>query len=273
MNQIINQAEDMSSKAIENGDDTKELKVLERKIKQVKELYNSTTTNEKLFASVKNRAQLGEAINKLVKANEKYRISKSVTEGYRYDIFVSKNCKLNEAVNDDLVRKVVADANDEYNRYKDETKEPLEYFIGQSADSFGVPFDKWHVFLPDHISEEDEEFKAFKRGYEDNHGPLDEGLFDVAPTNGSNVEEIDAEVVDREEPEATTTQLVPEGMSEEDVEIVNKIDRIAEDICNAIEEVYNIPAREKKPYVAADIIRDLQLVGGEVLADDLEDTP
>ena len=152
-------------------------------------------TAEKLFASVKGRAQLGEAINKLVKANEKYRIAKSVREGYRYDIFVNSTCKLNE------------------------------------------------------------------------------GLFDLTSTDDSNVEVLDGEVVDRETPEATTTQLVPEGMSEEDIEIVNKIDRIAGDICDAIEEVYNIPAREKKPYVAADIIRDLQLVGGEVLADDLEDTP
>ena len=150
---------------------------------------------EKLFASVTGRAQLGEAINKLVKANEKYRIAKSLREGYRYDIFVNSTCKLNE------------------------------------------------------------------------------GLFDLDPVDDSNVEVLDGEVVDRETPEATTTQLVPEGMSEEDIEIVNKIDRIAGDICDAIEEVYNIPAREKKPYVAADIIRDLQLVGGEVLADDLEDTP
>ena len=150
---------------------------------------------EKLFASVTGRAQLGEAINKLVKANEKYRIAKSVREGYRYDIFVNSTCKLNE------------------------------------------------------------------------------GLFDLDPVDNSNVEVLDGELVDRETPEATTTQLVPEGMSEEDIEIVNKIDRIAGDICDAIEEVYNIPAREKKPYVVADIIRDLQLVGGEVLADDLEDTP
>ena len=150
---------------------------------------------EKLFASVTGRAQLGEAINKLVKANEKYRIAKSLREGYRYDIFVNSTCKLNE------------------------------------------------------------------------------GLFDLDPVDDSNVEVLDGEVVDRETPEANTTQLVPEGMSEEDIEIVNKIDRIAGDICDAIEEVYNIPAREKKPYVAADIIRDLQLVGGEVLADDLEDTP
>ena len=152
-------------------------------------------TAEKLFASVTGRAQLGEAINKLVKAKEKYRIAKSLREGYRYDIFVNSTCKLNE------------------------------------------------------------------------------GLFDLTSTDDSNVEVLDGEVVDRETPEATTTQLVPEGMSEQDIEIVNKIDRIAGDICDAIEEVYNIPAREKKPYVAADIIRDLQLVGGEVLADDLEDTP
>ena len=152
-------------------------------------------TAEKLFASVTGRAQLGEAINKLVKAKEKYRIAKSLREGYRYDIFVNSTCKLNE------------------------------------------------------------------------------GLFDLTSTDDSNVDVIDGEVVDRETPEATTTQLVPEGMSEQDIEIVNKIDRIAGDICDAIEEVYNIPAREKKPYVAADIIRDLQLVGGEVLADDLEDTP
>ena len=164
------------------------------KVVESKDRVIENKTAEKLFASVKGRAQLGEAINKLVKANEKYRIAKSVREGYRYDIFVNSTCKLNE------------------------------------------------------------------------------GLFDLDPVDDSNVEVLDGEVVDRETPQATTTQLVPEGMSEEDIEIVNKIDRIAGDICDAIEEVYNIPAREKKPYVAADIIRDLQLVGGEVLADDLEDT-
>ena len=68
---------------------------------------------EKLFASVKDRAQLGEAINKLVKANEKYRIAKSLTEGYRYDIFVNKNFKLDEAVNDDLTPENNSDAEEE----------------------------------------------------------------------------------------------------------------------------------------------------------------
>ena len=173
-----------------------QIKALKAQKKELEDLLKEDVqSKEKLFASVKGRAQLGEAINKLVKANEKYRIAKSLREGYRYDIFVNSTCKLNE------------------------------------------------------------------------------GLFDLDPVDDSNVEVLDGEVVDRETPEATTTQLVPEGMSEEDIEIVNKIDRIAGDICDAIEEVYNIPAREKKPYVAADIIRDLQLVGGEVLADDLEDTP
>ena len=173
-----------------------QIKALKAQKKELEDLLKEDVqSKEKLFASVTGRAQLGEAINKLVKANEKYRIAKSVREGYRYDIFVNSTCKLNE------------------------------------------------------------------------------GLFDLDSPDDSNVEVLDGEVVDRETPEATTTQLVPEGMSEEDIEIVNKIDRIADDICDAIEEVYNIPAREKKPYVAADIIRDLQLVGGEVLADDLEDTP
>ena len=173
-----------------------QIKALKAQKKELEDLLKEDVqSKEKLFASVTGRAQLGEAINKLVKAKEKYRIAKSVREGYRYDIFVNSTCKLNE------------------------------------------------------------------------------GLFDLTSTDDSNVDVIDGEVVDRETPEATTTQLVPEGMSEQDIEIVNKIDRIAGDICDAIEEVYNIPAREKKPYVAADIIRDLQLVGGEVLADDLEDTP
>ena len=173
-----------------------QIKALKAQKKELEDLLKEDVqSKEKLFASVTGRAQLGEAINKLVKANEKYRIAKSVREGYRYDIFVNSTCKLNE------------------------------------------------------------------------------GLFDLDSPDESNVEVLDGEVVDRETPEATTTQLVPEGMSEEDIEIVNKIDRIADDICDAIEEVYNIPAREKKPYVAADIIRDLQLVGGEVVADDLEDTP
>lgn len=188
-NKIINESADLAP-------DCGQIKTLKAQKKELEDLLKEDVqSKEKLFASVTGRAQLGEAINKLVKANEKYRIAKSLREGYRYDIFVNSTCKLNE------------------------------------------------------------------------------GLFDLDSTNGSNVEVIDGEVVDREAPEATTTQLVPEGMREEDVEIVNKIDRIAGDICDAIEEVYNIPAREKKPYVAADIIRDLQLVGGEVLADDLEDTP
>ena len=40
---------------------------------------------------------------------------------------------------------------------------------------------------------------------------LNEGLFDLDPVDDSNVEVLDGEVVDRETPEATTTQLVPEG--------------------------------------------------------------
>ena len=201
MNQIIDQAEDMSSKAIKNGDDTKELKVLERKIKQVKELYNSTTTNEKLLTSVKTRAELGEAINKLVEAKEKYRISKSLTEGYRYDIFVNEDCN--------------------------------------------------------------------------------EGLFDsdkIEVLDNGDAEAVDTELVDQtpsaevNEP-VETTDVVPADMRPEDVEIVEKIDRIATDIIGAIKEAYNVDVSDKKNLIMADIIQDLQLIGGEKVVDDLENTP
>lgn len=162
-----------------NGIDDIDNEILAKVYYQVdrKGLLNEVVS-EKLLTSVKTRAELGEAISKLVSANEKYRIAKSLTEGYRYDVFVNENCKLNE------------------------------------------------------------------------------GLFDLA-----------------KEDEPETTALVPEGMREEDVEIVNKIDRIAEDIANAIENTYGVPAKDKKALIVADIIRDLQLIGGEKLADELEDTP
>lgn len=93
------------------------------------------------------------------------------------------NSELTEGFSEKLVRDVLRDAKDEYDRYRRneapetvEYSEPLEYFIGQSADSFGVPFNKWYIFLPDHISEDDAEFKAFKRGYQDNGGLVNESL-------------------------------------------------------------------------------------------------
>lgn len=174
-----------------------------------KEIENNETNEkenqltEKLLTSVKTRAELGEAINKLVEAKEKYRIAKSLTEGYRYDIFVNENCKLNEDPFDDEIEVV---------------------------------------------------------------------------DNDSNAEEVNTELVDNTpstevvEP-VTTTDIVPEDMNPEDVEVVHKIDRIANDICNAIQETYGVDISDHKNMVVADIIQDLQLIGGNKVADDLENTP
>ena len=60
-------------------------------------------------------------------------------------------------------------------------------------------------------------------------------------------------------------------MRPEDREIVEKINRIATDISTAIQDTYNIEA--PKNLIVADIIQDLQLIGGEKVVDDLENTP
>ena len=159
--------------------------------------------NEKLLVSVKDRAELGEAINKLVEAKEKYRISKSLTEGYRYDIFVNENCKLNEDLFDGEVE-----------------------VVGDDVDAEAT----------------------------------DTELVDNAPST---------EVA---EP-VTTTDIVPADMNPEDVETVQKIDRIANDIVNAIQETYGVDISDKKNLVVADIIQDLQLIGGQKAVDDLANTP
>lgn len=62
---------------------------------------------ERLLTSVKNRADLSKAINKLSESNEKYHIKKSVTEGYRYDIFVDSKSALNETLFDNILAPAV----------------------------------------------------------------------------------------------------------------------------------------------------------------------
>lgn len=93
--------------------------------------------------------------------------------------------------------------------------------------------------------------------------------FGNVPAVVDQPEQVSGEVVDR--PEVTETGLVPPGMSDQDVELVTKINRIADDIKNAIHDSYGIDA--PKNLIAADIIQDLQLVGGAKLVDDLENTP
>lgn len=62
-----------------------------------------------------------------------------------------------------------------------------------------------------------------------------------------------------------------ETVSEEDRVIIQKIQKIAGDICDAIQDVYGIDANPA--IVAADIMQDLKLIGGAVDVRDLADTP
>lgn len=72
-------------------------------------------------------------------------------------------------------------------------------------------------------------------------------------------------------PEVSTTDVVPADMDARDVEVVTKIMRIASDIANAVSQHYHIEADPR--LIVADIMCDLQLVGGKLNPNDLPDTP
>ena len=339
---------------------------------------NVEKVNEKLLTSVKTRAELGEAINKLVEAKEKYRIAKSLTEGYRYDIFVNEDCKLDESKIPDITYNEakkyfgkdyigIESLGDKHigiiyhdNRLGDddyENEQETEYaiddeghilnildgtrlvegldekladsnncivkatFEGKYNNDFYVKdlnntHDTRDIPLTFYIRELDKDFTftiykedAYKfteqealkikdriNTFKDNglvnvtiedynsNGNIKEGLFDsdkadeIEVLDDGDAEEVDTELVDQtpstevNEP-VETTDIVPDDMRPEDIEIVEKIDRIATDIIGAIQEAYGVDVSDKKNLIVADIIQDLQLIGGEKAVEDLENTP
>ena len=93
----------------------------------------------------------------------------------------------------------------------------------------------------------------------------------LAPEETEEVVEVEPdEIIDA--PEASEeTAVVPADLSLEEIDVLSKINRIANDICEAIEKYYNIEANPA--LVVADILQDLQLISGRVDINDLEDTP
>lgn len=83
-------------------------------------------------------------------------------------------------------------------------------------------------------------------------------------------ENVEAEIVNgrRHRP---TTSLATTDATEFDTMIVNKVERIADDIHDSIKSNYNVDVPEN--LIVADIIQDLRLVGGAISAQELENTP
>jgi len=68
-----------------------------------------------------------------------------------------------------------------------------------------------------------------------------------------------------------TSSNVTKTISDEDKEIVKKICRISKDICDSIENHYNIEVDPR--FVVSDIIQDLRLISGDLDVNELESTP
>lgn len=67
------------------------------------------------------------------------------------------------------------------------------------------------------------------------------------------------------------SDVVPNNLSEEEINVLGKVSRIANDICEAIKNYYDIEVTPA--LVVADILQDLKLIGGAIDISELEDTP
>ena len=83
-------------------------------------------------------------------------------------------------------------------------------------------------------------------------------------------EYVDAEVVDGRR-HRTSTAVTTQGTTDFDRQVIQKIERIADDIHDSIKNNYDVDV----PYniLVADIVRDLKLVGGAISPEELENTP
>jgi hypothetical protein len=73
-------------------------------------------------------------------------------------------------ITDSEVREVLRDAEDEAKRWGTTDEFPIEYYIGSSVSAAHYPLNSLYIFLPDHVSTEDKEYKDAVRGWKENLG-------------------------------------------------------------------------------------------------------
>lgn len=231
---------------------------------------------EKEIRSFKTRKELGEAIQECKNNNQPYKVTKSLTEGYRYDLLIEeveedKEYRLNaekfakeiKSMSLEEVEDCLADYNFEKTPPEDDVEEmiydtlkarkaelekPVEESLTEDVTKFVNEFD-----IPTIDPELAEELN------EDNN---------MVPFRADpEVEVIDAPVPN----ENAGSDIVPADMRPEDVEIVQKLMRISTDTANAIREHYGIEADPR--LILADMIQDLRLIGGSVRPEELANTP
>lgn len=79
------------------------------------------------------------------------------------------------------------------------------------------------------------------------------------------------EIIDAPDANDDVVDVVPNNLSEEEINVLGKVSRIANDICEAIKNYYDIEVTPA--LVVADILQDLKLISGAIDISELEDTP
>lgn len=79
------------------------------------------------------------------------------------------------------------------------------------------------------------------------------------------------EIIDAPDANDDVADVVPNNLSEEEINVLGKVNRIANDICEAIKNYYDIEVTPA--LVVADILQDLKLISGAIDISELEDTP
>lgn len=183
--------------------------------------------------SFKTRKELKEAIEECENNNKPYSVKRSNKDGYRFDLLIG------EAIEEDVEDSV-------------EEEEVIDEAKNKKASIL-----KWIDTLPT----EDPELDLCE--------DIDNEL-EIVDSPDTEVVEPD-EIIDNTNPDNETTDIVPDNLSEEEINLLGKVNRIANDICEAIYNYYEV---EVSPaLVVADILQDLKLISRAIDISELEDTP
>lgn len=208
--------------------------------------------------SFKTRKELATKLTEYKNNNVPFKVSRSKTEGYRYDVTINETRA-----------KEPGDKVKSYNHglaIAKKLNKPVVY--GYSTTKYGHKF-----FEIDEPFAYENNLNELRRKY----GALtiyiaypDKGFIDEARENSrtlvkTRTKPIDGEVVDR-----GSNEVMPE-LSAEDKKVLDRICDIAKDISEAIYKYYDIVADDR--IIVADIIQDLRLISHSIDVRDLEDTP
>lgn len=250
--------------------------------------------------SFKTRKELKEAIKECENNNRPYIVRRSTKDGYRFDLLIEEKPTI-----DDLI----ADENEAIEGY-DAAISNLANSDLEVADRFAaiarlqeIKGDEIeHIAelqeLGDRLCNAEAECHCHEDNKSDDIKSIDDASVVIEEEKNKNswlaslptedpeniFEELDdgdddevavepGEIIDapRDTDDAAGGDVVSNNLSEEEINVLGKVSRIANDICEAIKNYYDIEVTPA--LVVADILQDLKLISGAIDISELGDTP